>query len=120
MTHDTPPENAPPSLMERWDDEKQIKYLRAGVMQMETALLASEHLQQHAEAEVARLTAERDAAEERARRYRDALEEALYRLGRSRVWGGTDWTYHALSPAQYRPVLESIDRALTEGGADAD
>jgi hypothetical protein len=59
----TPPsgESAPPSLMDCWDDEKQIKYLKTCVMQMETALLASEHLRQHAEAEVARLTAQRDA-----------------------------------------------------------
>ena len=35
-------------------------------------------------------------------------------LDGSKVWGGTEYTYHPIDPVKYRPVAEQVRRALDD------
>ena len=40
------------------------------------------------------------------------LAEVDKLLTGSRVWKGTEWNYHPISPVKYRPVAEKVRKAL--------
>jgi hypothetical protein len=42
------------------------------------------------------------------------LAEVDRLLTGSRVWKGTEWNYHPISPVKYRPVAEQVRNALDE------
>jgi len=42
------------------------------------------------------------------------LAEVDKLLTGSRVWKGTEWNYHPISPVKYRPVAEKVRQALDD------
>jgi hypothetical protein len=42
------------------------------------------------------------------------LAEVDKLLNGNRVWKGTEWNYHPISPVKYRPVAEKVRQALDE------
>lgn len=35
-------------------------------------------------------------------------------LNSNKIWGGTEWVYHPIQPAKYRPMAERVRAALGE------
>jgi hypothetical protein len=44
----------------------------------------------------------------------EALNDIVYGLEKSRIWGGMDWSYHPMHPVNYLPLRDKARAALAK------